>query len=147
MKSSISQDVIRIQFDYLIKRVIESTVKDYHRKIRKRSKHEVLFTDLPQASLNQMGNVDEYEIDRTSFKINDTELVNISHERLADALNEISNRKRAIVLMSYYLDVSDKEIAKALKIHPSTSYRNRQRALTEIRRIMQEERRYECECS
>jgi len=114
MKSSISQDVTRIQFDYLIKRVIESTVKDYHRKIRKRSKHEVLFTDLPQASLNQMGNVDEYEIDRTSFEINDTELVNISHERLADALNEISNRKRAIVLMSYYLDVSDEEIASAI---------------------------------
>jgi len=139
MKSLTLQDATRIQFDYLMKRVIDSTIKDYHRKIGNRSKHEVPFADLSQMNLNQIGNVDEYEMDSINFEISDIAKANISHEQLADALNGISDRKREIVLMFYYLNASDEEIAKVFKIHPSTSYRNRKKALAEIRKIMQEE--------
>lgn len=133
------QDAVRIQFDYFVKRVIDSTVKDYHRQIGNRSKREVPFANLPQTSLNKMGNVDEHEMDNIGFEISGIARVNISHERLADALHQIPDRERTIVLMFYYLGESDEEIAKVLKIHPTTSYRNRKSAMAMIKEILQEE--------
>lgn len=145
MKELNLEDATRIQFDYLMKRVIDSTVKDYHRKIEKRSKHEFPLADLSQTSFNQMLSVDKYEMDSISFELNGIAKVSINHEQLADALHEIPDRKREIVLMFYYLDASDEEIAKVLKINASTAYRNRKKALTEIRKMLQED--YWCEIS
>jgi len=139
MKSLMMQDATRIQFDYFVKRVIDSTVKDYHRQIGNRTKHEVPFADLPQAKLKQMGDVDEYEMDGFDFEIGDIAQVNVSHEQLASALHRISDRKRDIVLLHYYLDASDAEIADELNIHSTTSLRNRKKAMAEIRNMIQEE--------
>ena len=139
MKPLINQDAVRIQFDYFVKRVIDSTVKNYYRQIGTCAKREMPFADLSQVSLNQMGDVDEYEMDGFDFEIGDIAQVNISHEQLANALHRISDRKRDIVLLHYYLDASDAEIAEELNIHSTTSLRNRKKAMAEIRNIIQEE--------
>ena len=139
MKSLALQDANRIQFDYIMKCVIDSAVKDYYRQLETDYEEEVPFADISQTSLNQIGSVDKYEIETIGVEIGDIAKVNISHEQLAEALHRVSARKRETVLLFYYLKASDEEIAEALKIDPSTSYRNRKKALAEIRKMLQEE--------
>ena len=138
MKPSTLQDAIRLQFDYLMKCAIDSTVKNYRRHVSIRSKLEIPFTDV-SINVDQIGVADKYEVESTSFEIKGVATVQIQNEQLANALQEIKEKKRDIVLMFYCLEASDIEIAKALKISPSTSYRNRHSALAEIQKILQEE--------
>lgn len=139
MKPSTLQDAIRLQFDYLMKCTIDSTVKNYQQKMRQQSKHTVSFADLSEITLAQIGIVDEYEVESICFEVEGVATVNIHNEQLANALGELQTKKRNIVLMFYCLEASDIEIAEALKINPSTSYRNRKSALEEMRKIFQEE--------
>ena len=48
MKPSSFQTAIRLQFDCLVKRVIDTTVKDYQRELSRRATHEIAFSELPE---------------------------------------------------------------------------------------------------
>ena len=51
MKPSSFQTAIRLQFDCLVKRVIDTTVKDYQRELSRRATHEIAFSELPEQEL------------------------------------------------------------------------------------------------
>ena len=139
MKPSAIEETIRFQFDYLMKCVIDGTVKDYRRTINHRSKHEIPFADLSEFTLERISIMHEYKVESICFEVEGIATVYIHSERLANALSELKAKKRDIVLMFYCLEISDQEIAKVLKIDPATSYRNRKSALAEIKKILQEE--------
>lgn len=69
MKPSSFQTAIRLQFDCLVKRVIDTTVKDYQRELSRRAAHEIAFSELPEQEMNHMGTVDEYDADYTCFEV------------------------------------------------------------------------------
>lgn len=48
MKPSTFQDGVRLQFDCLVKRVIDTTVKDYQKELGRRAKHEITFSDVSE---------------------------------------------------------------------------------------------------
>ena len=54
MKPSSFQTAIRLQFDCLVKRVIDTTVKDYQRELSRRATHEIAFSELPEQELNHV---------------------------------------------------------------------------------------------
>ena len=56
---------------------------------------------------------------------------------LAEALQELPERKRDIVLLSYFLDYTDVEIADLLKIVRRTVNDQRNKALKELRERME----------
>lgn len=48
MQSSSFEKAIRLQFDCLIRKVIDCTVKNYNREIGRHAKHERPFCDVPE---------------------------------------------------------------------------------------------------
>lgn len=50
MKPSSFESVIRLQFDCLIRKVIDRTVKNYYRELGRRAKHEIPFCDVTERS-------------------------------------------------------------------------------------------------
>lgn len=138
MKPSSFQTAIRLQFDCLTKRVVDTTVKDFNRRMNRRAKHEVAFSELSESDLNCMGAVDEYEVENTCFEVIGIK-VKVNNEQLAMALKKLSEKKRNIVLMFYYLEMSDAEIADLLKIGRNTSFRNRKSSIAEIKKMIEEE--------
>ena len=56
-----------------------------------------------------------------------------TQEELAEALKQLPEQNRNIVLMFFFLDMSDSEIGEKLNINRSTSYRHRRNSLEEIR--------------
>lgn len=67
MSPSSFEKAIRLQFDCLIRKVIDRTVKNYYRELGRRAKHEVLFCDVTEADLNHVATIDEYSMGYTVF--------------------------------------------------------------------------------
>ena len=60
MKPSTFEQVIQMQFDTLVKRVVKRTVLDHERKVSRRQKHEVVFADLLNFNIDNIGTRDQY---------------------------------------------------------------------------------------
>ena len=63
----------------------------------------------------------------------------VDGEELCNALEQLSERKRNILLMRYFLEMSDVEIPKLLNITDRTSLRNRKSALQQMKEILGKE--------
>ena len=137
MKPSSFQTAIRLQFDCLVKRVIDTTVKDYQRELSRRATHEIAFSELPEQELSHVGITDDYDSDYSCFEVLGTK-VKVNNEQLADA-KILPEKKLDILLMFYFLEMSDAEIADLLQIDRSTSFRNRRSSLEEIKKYLQED--------
>ena len=110
----------------------QTTVKNYYRELGRRAKHEVPFYDVTEADLNHVAAIDEYSMGYTVFPVYGTE-VRVFDENLCEAIKALSERQRNIVLMSYFLEMSDIEIGEIIGISRCSVYRSRMRALNVIR--------------
>ena len=131
MKPSSFENAIRLQFDCLARKVIGRTVKNYNKELARRAKHEISFCEIPELELNQLGVSDEYSLEFTSFDVFGTEV--------REAIKKLSERRRNVVLMFYFLELPDAEIAEILDISRNSVYRNRMCSLKLIRDMYEEE--------
>ena len=65
--------------------------------------------------------------------------VKVNNEQLAEALKLLPKKKLDILLMFYFLEMSDAEIADLLQIDRTTSFQKRKKSLEEIKKILQED--------
>ena len=140
MKPSNFQNVIRMQFDSLVKRTVCRTVKNYQKAQGRYAKRMVSFSELSEADLNGLSIVDTYELDCTCFEVMDNIKIKVNDTDLSNALKKLSERKRDIVLMFYYLEMTDSEIADLLNVDRKTSFCHRKKALDKIKKILDEEK-------
>jgi RNA polymerase sigma factor (sigma-70 family) len=61
----------------------------------------------------------------------------VRDDRLAEALSSLSDEKRDIVLLSYFLDMSDWEIGEKLNMVRYTVQRRRTSSIAEMRKRME----------
>ncbi len=61
-----------------------------------------------------------------------------SHDYLLDALNKLSTRQKSVLVMKYYADMSEKEIAQTLGIRPGTVKSATSRGLAELRKAIEQ---------
>lgn len=118
--------------------MIDTTVKDYDRELTRRAKHETPFSELPDIMVESFEILDEYELGVISFDAYGME-VRVSDDELCEALQKLPEKKRNILLMFYFLEMSDTEISELLQIDRSTSYRNRTASLKEMKKYLQED--------
>lgn len=140
MKRSTFKTTIENQFDYICKRTMEDERKDYYKYLSRLSKHEISFSDAGDYIVSQFFTLDNIN-ETTDFQICtlNGKTVGIEHDLLSEALCELSERKREIILMYYFMDMSDSEIAELLKLNRSTVYRHRTSGLDCIKKFMEEE--------
>ena len=138
MKSSSFEQAIQAQFDCLTKKVIKRAALKYNRDISRRLKHEVPFSEISDLELNKAGVYDKYSSDYTAFNVLGME-VQVSDDQLSKALKCLPERKRNIILLSYFMDMSDAEIGELMNVVRTTVYRHRTSTLEELRKMMEEE--------
>lgn len=133
MQSSSFEKAIEAQFDCLTKKVIKYTQKKYYRDISRRWRNQLSFSDLSEMELNHFGILDDYSSNYTAFNVLGME-VQVSDEQLSKALEVLPEKKRNIILLSYFMDMPDLEIGKLMNLVRSTIYRHRTSALKEIKK-------------
>ncbi|MCU6761759.1 flagellar biosynthesis sigma factor [uncultured Roseburia sp.] len=137
MKPSDFQKTIQCQFDCKLKRVVKGIVRNYRKELKRRRNREISFCELPEIVVEKLAVWDEYESDYTAFDVCGIE-IRVLDDELADALKSLPERERAIILMYFFLDMSDTEIGEKLNINRTTSFRSRKNSLEEIRKKLKE---------
>ena len=120
------------QFDSYCKKVLRGECRDYHRKLARQQKEEILFSELSEEQLLNLYQEDEYPSEQCIFQACEYEIL-VHDEKLAQALEELSDEKRDIILLSYFLDMTDQEIADKLDAVRRTVQYKRARALEDMR--------------
>ena len=137
MKPTSFENAIRLQFDTLMKKVIDGIIKNYEKELDRRSNREIPFCELPKIVVNSFPVFDDYELDVTIFDVYGME-ARVSGNELCKALQQLPERKRNNLLMFYFLDMSDTEIAELQHISRAGVFKNRQVALHNMKKILQE---------
>ena len=110
---------------------------DYERARSYRLKYETSFSELTQEELNRMSTVDEYIIESEIFHVLDYD-VEVKDERIGKALKRLPEKKRNVILLSFFMDMTDTEISKHMNLVRSTIHHHRISSLQALKKIMEE---------
>ena len=106
------------------------------REPMRRAAHEVSLSELAEEQMERLYVLDEYPSEAIHFDVQGYDVA-INNERLADALSKLPDDKRDIVLLAYFLDMSDQDIAEKLNLVRSTVQYRRTSSLKEMKQRLE----------
>ena len=122
-------------FDSFCKKVLKCEAYNGYREISRRQAHEITFSELPEEAMEQLAVYDRYPWEYTSFTV-DGNVILIESDLLADALEALPQQDREIVLMYWFLELGDREIAMRLNMARRTVNRRRLRSHELLKKLM-----------
>ena len=125
-------------FDAFCKKVLRNDVRNYYDEMKRLRDKEVSFSELSERELEQLSTTDKYFTTEQTFNVLGRDVI-VTDENIAEALRSMPERKRDIILLSYFLELSDGEIGKKLNLIRSTVQYQRTSTLRELKKIMEEE--------
>lgn len=111
---------IRCAFNGFCKRTLKNEAINAHRDTRRRQIREVSFSELTPQEENQLYTYDTYFANDEAEKSFCVAGKEITAKLLADALHSLPDEKREAVLLYYFFDMNDAEIAKLRNVPRST---------------------------
>lgn len=127
---------VRRQFDSFCRKVLREEARDYIRELVRRAAHEVPLSELSEEQMERLCVLDEYPSEAIHFDAQGFDVA-INNEKLADALTALPDDKRDIVLLAYFLDMSDQEIADKLNMVRRTVQYRRTSSLKEMKQRLE----------
>jgi len=138
MNSYTLEESKRHAFDSFCKKVLKNEARDQYQKIQRRMKHEISFSELSQAKLGELFTMDSYFEHEQAFSVLDFNVV-VNDAQIASALLQLPKHRCDIILLSYFLELSDREIGEKLDMIRATVQYQRTQALQELRDIIKED--------
>ena len=99
---------IQNQFGAFCTRVLKNEALRIEAEYSRTSDREKPFNDLSENDIVQMKSIDKYFENSHVFEVRGIPVVVVG-DLLAKALSELSKEKQEIILLCYFLDVSDRE--------------------------------------
>lgn len=131
------KETIQHQYDSFIRKVLRERCRDYFRHLSYLLNHEACFSELSEAELAKLSITEEYPSDVFPFSVQEY-TVTVRDESLAMALAALSATQRDIILLSYFLDMTDREIADRLNAARSTIQYQRAKTLKKLKAKLEE---------
>ena len=127
----------RCEFNAYCKRALRNELIDACRERKRRQLREVIFSDLTPQEERQLYTVDKYFQDGNEEAFCAGGL-KITAKLLAEALHALPDEKRQAVLLYYFFNMTDVEIAEAMKIPRSTVQYRRTSSFELLKRYLEE---------
>ena len=131
-----------ITFEAYCKAAINNAVLKVRQRRAQRETREVLLSDLPENAFYDVGAEDgELELAETERRVFHVRGVDVavSDERLARALSYLLPKDREIVLLSYFAELTDGEVAQRVKLSRPTVQRRKNAALGKLRNLLEQD--------
>ena len=125
-------------FDCFCKKVLKYEARNHYGEMKRLHDKEISFSELTEQELAQLSTTDNYFSTEQIFNVLGHDIV-VSDESIAEALRNLPERKRDIILLSYFLELSDGEIGKKLNLIRSTVQYQRTSTLRELKKFLEEE--------
>ena len=130
-------ETIQNQFEVFCIRVLQNEARDCYRELERMSKKMVLFSEMTAEQLNSLSSTEEYDSDFYLFEINGYK-VRVRNQKIGEAISKLSKKKQDIILLSFFLDMSEADIARYMKLGQSTVHYHKANSLKELKKLMQE---------
>ena len=141
MEQSSSSDydelTVMHQFDRKCKLALDGEVADFEKHMAYLQEHEIMFSELSEKVTDCFFTTDEYDLEKYYFKAGGYD-VEVKDALLAEALETLTERKRDVILLSYFMEMSDADIARQLHLVRSTVHEHRTRSLELLKNKMEE---------
>lgn len=137
MKDSYEQRV-QNQFGGFCTRVLKNEANRIHNEYARQREIEKSLDAVTPEELEQIAVMDQYFQDDHVFEVLGKQVV-VTGDLLAEAIAKLPDRKRDIILLTYFLGLTDREISKYLNIVHQTVSKNRIRILKELRETLEKE--------
>lgn len=137
MKDSYEQRV-QNQFGGFCTKVLKNEANRIHNEYARQRELEKSLDAVTPEELEQIAVMDQYFQDDHIFEVLGKRVV-VTGDLLADAIAKLPDRKRDIILLTYFLGLTDREISKYLNIVHQTVSKNRIRILKELRETLEKE--------
>ena len=142
MKSSEFEKGKCMAFDSFCKKVLKNETKNYHIELKRQREREVSFSDFSEKEFNQLYTEDQYFVTEQIFNVLGLDVI-VSDDVIAEALQSLPERKRDIILLSYFLEMSDREIGEKLNMLRPTVQYQRTSTLKQLKNFMEGEDTHE----
>lgn len=130
-------DVVRNQFEVFCIHVLQNEARDCYRELSRMSKKMSLFSELKSEQLKNFSSIQEYDSDFYIFMVNGYE-IRIKDELIGEAINKLPKKKQDIILLSFFLEMSEADIARQMNLGQSTIHYHKANSLKELKKIMEE---------
>lgn len=141
MEQSSSHDydelTVMHQFDRKCRLALDGEVADYEKHLAYLREHEIMFSELSETETDRFAENDEYGLDNYYFKAGGYD-VEVKDALLAEALETLTERKRDVILLAYFMEMSDADIARQLHLVRSTVHEHRTRSLELLKNKLEE---------
>ena len=94
-------------------------------------------TGLTKEELGCLNTMDEYISQAEVFRVLDYD-IEVKDELISKALKYLPEKKRNVILLSFFMDMTDTEIAKHMNLVRSTIHHHRTSSLQALKKIMEE---------
>lgn len=106
---------VRHQFDSFCRKILREEARDYMKHIAWLSNNEVTISELSEEQMTQLYAVDDHPSEQFRFRVQEFGVM-VKDEKLANALITLIDEKLDIVLLAYFLDMTDQDIADQLNL-------------------------------
>ena len=134
MKDSYEQR-IQNQFGGFCVKVLKNEARYIQREYARRREQETSLDDLTANELEQTASKDRYFNDEHVFEVMGIPVV-VTGNLLADAIAQLPEEKRNVILLSYFLGMSDREISERMNVVRQTISKRRLVTLKELRKYL-----------
>ncbi|NMA65561.1 MAG: sigma-70 family RNA polymerase sigma factor [Clostridiaceae bacterium] len=138
MKPNSHEQSKRHTFDSFCKKILKHEARDYYDELKRQRDREVSFSDLSVKQMDQIYTEDKYFVTEQIFNVLGLDVI-VSDDVIAGALENLPERKRDIILFSYFLELSDREIGDKLNMLRSTVQYQRTSTLQQLKKFMEED--------
>ena len=126
----------RHTFDSFCKKILKHEARDYYDELQRQRRKEKTFSDLSAKEMEQLYTVDKYFVTEQIFNVLGLDVI-VTDDVIAGALQSLPEHKRDIILLSYFLELSDREIGDNLNMLRSTVQYQRTKTLQQIKNFME----------
>lgn len=131
-------ETIRNQFEVFCMRVLQNEARDCYRELERMGRKTVLFSEMTEEQLNNFSSMEEYASDFYLFEVSGYK-VKVRNAMIGEAIGKLPKKKQDIILLAFYLDMSEAEIAQYLNLSQSTVHYHKANSLKELKKLMEEE--------
>lgn len=136
MKPNNHEQSKRHAFDSFCKKILKHEARDCYDELKRQRDREVSFSDLSEKELNQLYTEDKYFVTERIFNVLGFDVI-VTDDAIAEALQSLPERKRDIILLSYFLELSDRKIGDKLNMLRSTVQYQRTSTLQQLKNFME----------
>ena len=122
-------------FDSFSNKFLKREAGNGYREISRRKKHSIPFSELPEDAMEQLAAYDRYPWEYNTFILGG-DVILIENDLLADALNALPQDNRDILLMYWFLEMADREIAERMNLARRTINNRRLKSYRLLKELM-----------